>query len=289
MKKIATHDGQFHTDEVFAVAVLKLMYPDIKIVRTRETEKFEKADFRVDIGRKYNPETGDFDHHQKEFKEKRKNKIPYASAGLIWKHFGGKLIKSKNGFEHIDKILMQPIDSIDNGEQICLKKIIENYGIGQVISSFAPDWQEKNSDYDKSFDKAVLFATELLKREILSANGIEKAEEIIKNILSKSDKEYIILEKHIPWKKYIIENTNINFVIGKNYKNNWEVWTVPIKLGSFERKKLFPKKWADLNDNEFVKATGINDVIFCHKDRFIAATKSKSGAIKLVKLALKEK
>lgn len=289
MKLIATHDGRFHADEVFAVAVLKIIYPDIKIIRTRESEEFEKTDFRVDIGRKYNPETGDFDHHQKEFEEKRKNGIPYASAGLIWKHFGRQLIKSKKSFEYIDSILMQPIDALDNGIQICLKQIIDNYWIGQVINSFIPIWQEKNPDYDKAFNKAVLFSTELLKREILFAKGIEKAEKIIKKKLLKSDKEYIILEKNMPWKKYIIENTNINFVINKSYGGDWEVWAVPIRVGSFESKKLFPKKWADLNDEELVKVTGVNDAVFCHKDRFIAVSKSKEGAIKLVELALKEK
>jgi len=180
MKTIATHDGIFHTDDVFAVAILKLIYPEIKIIRSRDSKEFCKADFKVDIGKIYHPDSGKFDHHQKEFCEIRKNKIPYASAGLIWKHFGEKLTNSKKAFDYIDEKLMQPIDAIDCGVSITQKEIIPDYCIRQVILSFKPNWQEINPEYDKAFEKAVKFATNLLFREIRSANSIEKAEKSLK-------------------------------------------------------------------------------------------------------------
>jgi len=90
MKIIAVHNGEFHTDDVFAVAILKLIYPNLIAIRTRDKDKLKEVDARVDVGFKYDPSSGDYDHHQKEGAGKRKNGVPYASAGLIWKHFGKK-------------------------------------------------------------------------------------------------------------------------------------------------------------------------------------------------------
>ncbi|WP_353864488.1 MYG1 family protein [Svornostia abyssi] len=63
--KVATHDGSFHADDVFAIAVLRLRTPDLEIVRTRDTDVIAACDARVDVGLHSDPATGDFDHHQK--------------------------------------------------------------------------------------------------------------------------------------------------------------------------------------------------------------------------------
>lgn len=69
--KILTHAGTFHADEISAVALLLLVYPDAEVTRTydAETVKAAQADpdtFVVDIGREYNPGMLNFDHHQDE-------------------------------------------------------------------------------------------------------------------------------------------------------------------------------------------------------------------------------
>ena len=38
VKKIGTHDGPFHADEVFAVAALRRLYPDAYVIRSRDPE-----------------------------------------------------------------------------------------------------------------------------------------------------------------------------------------------------------------------------------------------------------
>ena len=45
--KASTHDGRFHADEIFALAVLNLIYPDLKIVRSRDENVYNKADIIV--------------------------------------------------------------------------------------------------------------------------------------------------------------------------------------------------------------------------------------------------
>ena len=60
---IATHDGSFHADEVFAVAALGLLGDPAEVVRTRDRDALARADLRVDVGFRDDASTGDFDHH----------------------------------------------------------------------------------------------------------------------------------------------------------------------------------------------------------------------------------
>ena len=89
--KIVTHNGSFHADDLFACAFLKLLYPKAEIIRTRDEEVIKTGNIVLDVGGIYNPEKNLFDHHQRGGAGIRPNSIPYASLGLIWKHFGDKL------------------------------------------------------------------------------------------------------------------------------------------------------------------------------------------------------
>ena len=64
--KIATHNGKFHADEVFAISLLRRLerFADAEIIRTRDTELLKTADVVVDVGGQYDPSTHRYDHHQ---------------------------------------------------------------------------------------------------------------------------------------------------------------------------------------------------------------------------------
>ncbi len=49
MLKIGTHNGMFHADDLLAVALLKLIYPDAEIVRTRDAKTLDECDIVVDV------------------------------------------------------------------------------------------------------------------------------------------------------------------------------------------------------------------------------------------------
>jgi uncharacterized UPF0160 family protein len=91
---VVTHNGRFHTDDVFAVAVLELVFEkshNIEIIRTRDEKIIKTADIVVDVGGEYNPEKNKFDHHQLGGAGTHDNKIPMASVGLVWKKYGQML------------------------------------------------------------------------------------------------------------------------------------------------------------------------------------------------------
>lgn len=115
--KIYTHDGSFHADECMSIAILKSIYPNVEIVRTRDLAEATEYDIIVDVGQVYDPETNRYDHHQLG-SPVRDGGIPYASAGLIWKHYGMHCLGSDYSeyvLTKIDELVMQPIDAIDTG------------------------------------------------------------------------------------------------------------------------------------------------------------------------------
>ena len=88
--QIITHNGRFHTDEVFASSILRILYPDIEILRTRDEKIIgdhinDKETIIIDVGKKYLPEKLMFDHHQEDFTTRFKYycNIKMSSCGLI--------------------------------------------------------------------------------------------------------------------------------------------------------------------------------------------------------------
>ena len=291
MTKILTHNGRFHADEVFAVAMLKIFFNnEIEVTRTRDLTKINDTDFVLDIGREYNPSLKKFDHHQDTFVEKRANKIPYATAGLIWKHFGNKITNSEKIGKKLDLLLIQAIDAEDNGTT-CVDKnsIYKPYILSDVIQSFRRPYNNRDEHTDlEDFLVAVDFAEKLLKRELLKIEANIKGESEVEEIINLSDeKQFIVLKKQLPWDDIIMNHKEILYIIQFNEENsNWSIYAVRENLNSFAVRKPFPKNWAGKEGKSLEKETNNKDALFCHKGLFLTVAKTKQGAIDLTKLAL---
>ena len=75
-----THSGTFHADEVFATVLLSLLLDNIAVYRINEYRNEAKDSVIVyDVG------LGELDHHQAGGNGKRKNGVPYAACGLVWR------------------------------------------------------------------------------------------------------------------------------------------------------------------------------------------------------------
>jgi hypothetical protein len=66
MKTVLTHGGQFHADEVLAIALLKCAYGELSITRGFKVPEDHEFDYVLDIGGVYDPMEGLYDHHQSE-------------------------------------------------------------------------------------------------------------------------------------------------------------------------------------------------------------------------------
>jgi len=286
--RIAVHDGVFHADDVFAVAILKIINTEIEIIRSRDDDVLATADMRLDVGGKYNPASGDYDHHLVEGAGERKNGIPYASCGLIWKHFGMQIAKTKAQFDYLDKRLIQSIDAIDCGYSIGDEDlVISHYSISDTIDVFNPVWFKIEEGHDKAFSEAVAFAERLILLELDRAIGFDKARAIITEAVESSTNPHLlVLDLYCPWQIIINEYPDILYVVFPSTTGDWRVRAVPRQMGGFASRKQLPAKWAGAKKDELAAITGVSDALFCHPARFIAGAKSKEGALMLAEKAL---
>ncbi len=284
-KTIATHNGNFHADDVFSIAALKNIFPSFKLIRTRDLDIIAKADIVVDVGGEYDAESDRFDHHQRGGAGERENGIPYSSFGLIWQKYGLEICEGNQDVANaVDAGLVSTIDAIDCGH---VEGIYKGISLSQTIGMFNPTWQE-DSHFDTCFDDAVDFASRVLARFIASADGGISAKEIVaKAIDNAEDPRVIVLEKYTPWKRTVHTlSKEALYVVYPSQTGQWRIQTVPVELGSFEDRKSLPKPWAGLSDKALKEVTGIDDAMFCHNGLFIAGAESFESTMKMASIAL---
>ena len=290
-KTIATHNGNFHADDVFSIAALKSLFPSFKLIRTRDLAVIAKADIVIDVGGEYDADADRFDHHQRGGAGERDNGIPYSSFGLVWQKYGLEICKgNQDAVNAVDKGLVSTIDAIDCGyTEGIAEGITKGISLSQTIGMFNPTWQE-DSHFDTCFDEAVDFASRVLTRFIASANGGISAKAIVaKAIDNAEDPRVIVLEKYTPWKRTVHAlSEEALYMIYPSQSGEWRIQTVPAEPGSFENRKSLPKQWAGLSDNALKEVTGIDDAMFCHNGLFIAGAESFESTMKMASIALKE-
>jgi len=301
-KKLITHDGSFHADDIFAAAALSLMLEkrgdSFEIIRTRDKEIIKDGDYVFDVGGIYDEKTNRFDHHQKEGASGRENGIPYSSFGLIWKHFGIDLCgKNIDVWNMIDFKIVTPIDAVDNGVDIVIPKFknVMPYGGEQPFLIFSPTWQENEKNLDSIFKEKVEDVKKILKREIEVAKADNSGRKLIEEAYYKAkDKRVIELPNSFP--RYLYQDTLSKFLepiylmYKSNHRETWKVEAVQKSPETMESRKPFPKSWRGFldNDKKLEEITGISDAIFCHKNGFLITVVSKEGAVALAQKALLE-
>lgn len=294
MKTIVTHNAKFHADDVFAVAVLLFIYPDAKVLRTRDENIIKDVDIVVDVGGIYDDNLMRFDHHQVGGAGKRDNGIEYASFGLVWKKFGEELTGSKEAAETLDQILVQSIDAGDNGINTFTPTIkdVSPYLIGGIVDLYRATWKEEDN-WDERFIESVRWVQWLLKRQIKVIQDNVEARDIVRSTYENTkDKSIIIMDKKYDFGRESVCGTLIDYpkplyaVLYRSDSKNWQVVSVRKERGSFEQRKPLPELWWGKRDEELSDATGVPGSEFCHRNGFMCVVESKEGAIKLAQIAL---
>ena len=175
-----THAGKFHADDVFATALLQIVRPDFRVTRGFAVpEDFDGIVY--DIG------GGMFDHHD-EPRQTRPNGVPYAAFGLLWRMLGPGLVGERQA-RLVDENFVQPLDLNDNtGEQNSLC---------DAIGFFNPVWDSKD-DPDACFAQAVAVAKQILEKQIASANGVNRADDRVRQAYEASRDGIVVLPCYLP-------------------------------------------------------------------------------------------
>jgi len=285
--KIATHNGGFHPDDIFAVAAITVLYPDYIIYRTRDEEIWKQCDFLIDVGREYNHNNRQYDHHFKDGPA-YEDGLLMSSVGLIWKHYGIKICNgNQTTYNYICTSLIRGIDANDNG--ITAKTVCADFD-NAIPLSLCDAMKMMNpvdtTQTDNVFEKQVEYARNLLKAMIANCEYEEECKTVVQAAINKAvdnNRNYIVVPENCEWMKPLFScenNQKILYVIYPK-QNSWYIKTIPVEPGSFESRKDLPEKWKGLNGDEFSEKAEIPDGIFCHHKSFICSTKSYESIIKL--------
>lgn len=316
-KTIATHNGSFHADDVFGVGVLMGVFPSHTLVRTRNHERIEAADFAVDVGGLWDAERGRFDHHQRSFNGARPARVVdgvdiagvgYASAGLVWSAYGSAYVTalaSDRGFNlevqdvaeiarSIDQSLVQYLDIVDTGQGDVAPGI---FGLSSLLAQLNTNWLEeqglaadaKAQLQEDRFREAMGITRRFLDRAIIKKISQIRSRNIVRQAPKLLDGKVLHLhEGGMPWTRVVVdEMPEVLFVIYPDSDGSqYQIKTVPVEPGSFDARRDLPKSWAGLRDAELAAVTGVPDSVFCHMNLFIGGARSLEGAIRLAELAL---
>lgn len=307
---IATHSGKFHADDVWAVAVLDLVFPGCELIRTRDPARIDAADFAVDVGGIWDPQHGRFDHHQKGFAGARQSGVIYASAGLVWKEYGARCVallaqahaghalaakEAQDIAYAIDNDLVQYLDMSDTG---AARNAPGGYGLSAVISGFNPNWMDEERAgsaaameelRQRQFRRAMECITDVLVNQVKYRVGSLLAVEQVRQAERLEDGRLLLLKNGaLPWASIVRhEMPNVLFVISHDRtEQRYMLHTVPATTDTFEARRDLPAAWAGLRDAELAAVTGVPDAVFCHNGLFIAAAVSFEGALAMARQAL---
>jgi len=314
---IVTHAGPFHCDEVGAVAALLwIRGHQTRVCRTRDRDDLlvwakRPNTTMVDVGGAYAPDATmgavQLDHHQKGGAGQRPNGVPFSSFGLVWQVYGLRIVEAILdeagiwGVDHkavaqaIDEALVQAVDSGDtqcaetNSTVRATSQKISWYGISLAVHQLNPPAVpgQKLGSFDVAFVKAVEWFDVVLYGAVTSAAAEWLAMEAVRGAAKEQPGPVLVLGDYVDWLATVCrEFPEILFVVFKNPENTWMVQQVPVTLGSPKGRKALPAAWSAMRDEEFQKATGVSDAVFCHLACFIAGAKSREGAMLLAKLAV---
>lgn len=323
--RIGTHNGTFHCDEVLACYMLKILpeYKDADIVRSRDEEILGQCNIVVDVGGVYNPAKHRYDHHQRDFKDNMNSldsKYPWvtklSSAGLVYFHFGHKIIAKILGktpgsdlveavYKKVYENFMEEIDAIDNGISVSDERprYLVTTNLSSRVSHLNPTWNEDSYvDIDARFHKALeLVGVEFQDRVKYFAESWWPAREIVKNAMEKrmdvdSSGEIIEFKQGgCPWKDHVFaleEELNlgpkIKFVLFSDQSGNWRVQCVSVRSGSFVNRISLLEEWRGLRDDKLSEVSGIPDCIFVHASGFIGGNKTRKGVLQLARQTLQK-
>jgi uncharacterized UPF0160 family protein len=291
--RVATHPGNFHADDVFAVAALRLAHGDdaVEVVRTRDADVQAAADARVDVGGVDDAASGDFDHHQKGGAGERANGIRYASFGLVWRHVGVDVAGSEEAAASVDERIVQGVDANDTGQTI-MESLVEGVRpmtVSGIVAALNPAWDEELTpeEEDARFLEAVALAQGILAREVAGAAGFQRARELVRAAIGRAEDPRVIeLDRNMPWRETVVAGAPDALYVIYPKSDGWGMQAVPVRAGSFDNRRDLPAEWAGLSGAELAAATGVDDAIFAHVGRFYASAGSREGITALARLAL---
>lgn len=276
---VATHSGPFHTDDVFALALLRVFADaELKVVRTRDLARIADADIAVDVGGEFDPSRCRFDHHQRDYRGER------SSAGMVLDWLEASARVAGPLAARLRRDWVDHIDAVDCG------RVTPHAGIptlGAVVSAIC-ELADGPEAFDARFDQAVEVCEAALRGILAAEAKTEAARQAVAQAMEQAEargERVLRLDRHYKWKRVYFElggaKHPTDYVLFPE-RDSVRLLAIPPEPDSFAQKRPLPEAWAGLVDAALSAVVGVPDARFCHRNRFIAVfgdVASAEGAI----------
>ncbi|HEY0276193.1 MAG TPA: MYG1 family protein [Paenirhodobacter sp.] len=297
---LVTHSGGFHADELLSSVVLTRLFPDARLIRSRDADWITPAEDRIiyDVGRDYAPAQQIFDHHQRNA-PLRDDGQPYSSFGLIWRHFGqdylvaldvpqADLAKIHASF---DAGFVLPVDLMDNGalSPATAGPLLSDLTLPVLLEGLKPVFDDRAPDADgRAFQAALTIARAFVEATIRRKAARCRAEGLVLDAITRAGQGKVLeLPMGMPFRAAVIKAgaDHLLFVIHPR-DTDWALTGIRRNEDGFELRADLPAAWAGLTDHALETASGVPGARFCHNGRFIAVADSRDAALQLADLAV---
>ena len=297
---LITHSGGFHADELLSSVVLRQLFPQAELKRTRDRQWLTPAADKIiyDVGGSYNAEQQIFDHHQRPG-PLREDEQPFSSFGLIWAHYGRDYLAAldvpADDIEAIhttfDTKFVLPIDLLDNGAmEPSVAGPLSILTLPSLLGSLKPVFDDTSPTADDdAFLTALPIATNFVEATIRNLAAKSRAQSIVFAAIAKAGKSPILeLPMGMPYRSALdqTEADHIMFMVNPRGED-WTLNGIKLSSETFDQRADLPAEWAGLTDAALENASGVKGAKFCHNARFIAVADSREAIFKMADLAVK--
>lgn len=278
--KYYTHGGIMYCDEVAGYTICLVAGVCDEFERLGDITNIPGDGIIADIGRRHDPSTNRFDHHQGDLR--RPNGYPLASAGLLWQHFGklavykvlGSMSEEQLDFicARVDDRFIQGIDAHDADSKykvsaICSGGSVQVMTLSVLISKMNNNPKDEVAQ-NNAFFKAAFLILDLLQKEIISAQKyIENSVEFDSIAEFSHDGAVVFVPDFFEWKEIVCERyPKVRYVISPSGHpgSPFSMTAVPIRWDSRVIKLAIdrsPEFTGFIHEGKWIAGGEIDDLI----------------------------
>jgi uncharacterized UPF0160 family protein len=270
-----------------------------------------KEDVLVGVGGTTNAELGRFDYTQRGFQEtlSPSHSIPLSSAGLIYKHFGKKIVQKITGCSERDLVnvynrvykFVEAIDAqahrISRYPEHLAPAWIDNTGLFDRVDSLNPAWNERGANLMERFREAMqMTGKEFTEHVLFISQSWLPARSIVEEALNSRFQtdlsgEIVVLKKPTIWTRHLFE-LEVELKIGPQIKfvlytaESWRIQQVPVREGSFDARVALPAPWRGLRDQKLRDVVGLETCRFVHANGFMGGADTFDDVLEMARRSI---